>query len=333
MNTEIDLDTMEAAWPAKAPDVTLEELPETTMAVRAHSLLADKIQLADQIAIRCVELGMTGAVTAENYPKAKTIVGLCRSARGDIERNRKAANADALAWQRAINKRAGELTADVDRLEAPYKSGIKVIDDAEEAERQAKIDAERKAIEDAALAVKAAQQSQEDAKRAEEREVNRIEAERLAKEREQFKAEQATRDAARAAEKIENDRLDAERKAAAALVAQAAQEARDRLDTERRQFEAEKAERNRIDAALKKAEADRLAAEVAEKARLEAAEREKARLEAIRPDVEKVRALGAAIEAVLVPEVASDEARAMIERTIIGLMDIVEDLKDFGANS
>jgi DNA repair exonuclease SbcCD ATPase subunit len=287
-----ELDVVEAEW-TKVPDVTVDESPETALAVRAHSLFQEKIVLAIDIKKRAQELNLVNGdgkpvpVTHENYDQAKIIKAMCVKGRGDIKRLKEMANRNAIDWQRAVNKRAAELTEEIEPFEEPFAAGIKAIDNAEKAAKQARADAERKAVEDAERAKLEAERAAEDAKRAAERKQLEIDRAALEDERAKHRA------------------------------------AQEKIDEERREFEARKA-------ASEKIERDRAAAAELERQRLEAAEADRRRLEAIKPDVEKIRALGAAIEQIVCPTVTSDEAKAVIERTKFDLQSLANDLKDFG---
>ncbi len=324
-----ELDAVEAGWDRTVPDVTKDESPETALAVKAHGYFQEKILLASGIRERAKELALDGVVTTDNYGHAKVIAGMCRRARGDIERNRKLANEDALAWQRAINARAKELVAEVEVVEAPYKTGIKQIDDEKERAKREKEEAERKEIEDAALARVEAERALEDEKRAREAEANRIEAERLKTERAAMEEEQRKLNAELDAKLAEQKRISDEHFAAGKAE-------RDKLEAELAQHRAEKeamqkAERDRVAAALK-AEGDRLVAEQAEAERVAAAEREAARLESIQPDIAKVRMYGTLIGKVKAPSnLTSDEANAVVNRVRADLAAIASALAEFGS--
>ncbi len=347
--TEDELDAVESSW-VKVPDVTHDEPPTTALAVKAHNYFVDKILLADAIASRCVEIGITGPVTKENYDKAKLIVGMCRKSRGDIERARKAANEDALAWQRAVNSRARELIEPIEGIEEPFKAGIKAIDDEkarlkaekEEAERQAIIAAEnakreaeeasRKAERDAeALRFKADQErlaaerkAFEEQQAVAKRESDRIQAEtakKLADERAEMEAERKRLDDIRQVEEAERqrerDKIEAERQRQRAVVDEA-----NRVERQRIADELAELKRQRDEADAK--ERERIAKDAAAKAELERIEREaeEAKRRAARaPDADKLREWAKAIRELAYDhaDVGSEEAKAVVERIRMAL--------------
>lgn len=303
---ESEIATAEESWPV--PNIIPPEEPkETALAIRAHSYFSDKILLAAGIKARVASLGLTGEVTPENYNSAKTVTALCRKARGDIERNRKLANEDALAWQRAINGRAKELVAEIELIETPYKTGIKAIDDEKARIKQEAEDAERKAVEDAAWAKLEAERAADDAKRAAEAEANCIEAERLAKEREAFAAERRKIDQAAA---IERARLAVEAVETAKILEESVRADSERLNAKLAQERAAFAEEQRIVNA-QRLESDRLAnAEAAERKRIsdEFYAAEKAKRDALEAELAEHRAAKAAAEKAEQDRIAAKEA-------------------------
>ncbi|CAE7585720.1 unnamed protein product [Symbiodinium natans] len=207
-------------------------------------------------------------------------------------------------------------------------------DEADEAAKAEKDEAERLAAEEQAAA-EAQRRAEAEAERAaaeraaaEKAEADRLEAERLAAER-----DEAARRAAEEAERLkrlETDRLAAEaaeREAAARAAAQIAEA--DRLESERLVAEraaAEKAEADRLEVERRAAEAERLAAERVEAARraaeeaerlaAEAAQREAAaraaaqKAEADRLESERLAAERAAAEKAAAEQAAAEKAAA-----------------------
>ncbi len=302
-------DNMDMPWDEEdyVPSFAQTESPETQLAVMAHSFFQEKILLAAGIAERATQLKLAGVVTRDNYDQAKIITGLARKANGEIDRNKKIANAKALAWQKAINKRAGELKLEVADVAAPYLAGIKMIDDED-----AKIKRE------AAEAAQKAARAEEETKMAAQAEANRVEREQLALERAKIDAE---RKEAEEAMRGERERLQAELDARMAKE-RAEQAERDRIADEAREVERRELAKFREEkAAAEKVERDRQAAEAARLKR-----------EAMAPDIDKVRAFGELIASCSgkFDRVTSPEAIAAIERAVKRLTTTSNDLISFG---
>ena len=101
-----------------------------------------------------------------------------RTCRGEGTKEKKRLTDVALAWQRSVNSTWAKIEAKVRESEDRLKSILQAWDDAREAEKQAKINAERKKLEDEIRLQREA-----------EAETNRAEAARLAAERAEMKAE------------------------------------------------------------------------------------------------------------------------------------------------
>lgn len=364
---DVDLDEIEKQW-AKVPDVTSEESPETTMAIKAHACFVDKITLASAIKKRRNELGLDGELAREKLDGIRTINGLCRKANGDIDRVSETLKEDALKWQKAVNKRKNELKEEISEIQKPMVAFIKKCEEEDAAAEKAIVEAELKAKQDAENARLAAQRAADDAKRAAEAEANRIEAERLAKEREAIAAERAkaekaaqierARIAAEAAEtarilqeaqreteakaKAERDRLNAEMNArltkeraeqaakdkAAKELAQAQANELARIEEELEQFRREKA-------AAAKIEKDKAEADARRKADEERAIAEAKRLEAMKPDAAKINAWAKEVAAAYMakPEVVSDTAKEFVKWSCEHLNRIARECETFGTTT
>lgn len=153
-----------------------------------------------------------------------------------------------------------------------------------------------------------------------------------AKERAKRKAEQDEQERLAAVERAKREAEEEERRAAhAAQEAKNAEEAR-RLNEERQALQAERdamaAEQRKLDAErdrILQEERKRAAAIEAEKS---AQERERLRKERM-PDLDKLKAYSIAIMSVSPPEVHSDEAKAVVNRTIRDLAQLARDLDTF----
>lgn len=364
---EEDLNAAESSWGDSPPDVTHEEPPPTSLKVRAHNYFGDELAAYNAIAKRAEELGVVGGttVTTENYGNAKIMVGLCRNARGRIEKHRKAGVADALEWQRLVNSKARELTTAIETYEEPLKAGVKAIDDEKERVKREKLEAEECARVEAARLVAEAEAAARKAEQDAIAEANRIETERLAKERAEFLAEQAkakaeadrvvfeakqeqlrisilrkAEDAERQRERAEMERMVAAEKAKLEAERKAHEEAQQAFQTMREN--AERAESDRLakiaaDEASAKQEAERkererIDAENAERERVERERIAAENAERLRPDAEKIRKYARAIHKVIdaAPAVASDEASEFLLGIVSGLASLANAANGFG---
>lgn len=297
MNVDIDLDAVEAEWPVEPaiPAVLQEpELPEnletTAIVVEHRSSVAVVYDLVEA-------RGLAGEITKENYANAKAVAGMCRKARGLIDRRREELNAPLLAQHKQNQAAAKMLTDDLYKVENRLRAGVKAIDNEKANLKREAEEAALKAIQDAERKKLKAEREAEIARCAAEAEANRKESERLADERRALQVIQET-------QRLEREALEAD-----AAKLKAAQQA---------------AQKEKEDAAL--AEAQRFQDE-------QAVAREQARADAIRPDVERVQLFGIMIGHLIeiAPDVRSDEARAVIDRAITDLNRLSLDLQAFGA--
>lgn len=297
-----DIDAAEAQWLPPPPQT------EMTAVALATNFFAERLMPPAVIRNREIELKLAGIVTRDNIDAAKVIIGMARKARGELTRNYDAGMKNSREFQKAMLTRRDEIKAEIDAIEAPYKAGVKLIED--EAAR-----VKREAEE----AIVRAARAEEDAKREAETAANRAESERLASERATLAQERRKAD-------------------------EAAQAARDQLAAERHEFEArraasEKIEQDRRDAiaSREKAEADAIAAADAEKQRqaweIELAERERMRREALEPDMPKIRRFAGSINNLIglpTPTLDTDEAKLLLARTMDDLRRVVTYLLAFG---
>ena len=86
--------------------------------------------------------------TTDGMKLAKEARGEVRGYRTGLEKKRKEIKAPALEHCRLIDAEAARITVELVELEDPIKNQIKTHEDAKEAERQEKIDAETKRVED-----------------------------------------------------------------------------------------------------------------------------------------------------------------------------------------
>lgn len=240
----------------------------------------------------------------------------------DIDKRRKELNDGALSYQRAVNAKAKELTAEIEPIEGALQAQREEHDAAKLKEKQAKEAARAAVLQDRAnklaqagclagdLAVLSAmtdddfelhlRQESSKAARLRAEEAERKEAMRLQEEennRERLRLEQVRQQMAAAAaegqRKLEAEMAEQRRKAAEEL-----EVLRRQQEAERKKLEAEQAEvarqqkeiRDRIEAERK---AEQQREENARKAEAEAARL--ARLEALKPEIEKAEAFGLAL--------------------------------------
>lgn len=272
----------------------------------------------EEIAALCAEVGLQvvdgkPVITAldfaqsAGYQSGVLAIAKCRNWRGQLEKDRKAANEDALRHQRAVNRLAQEVEAKILAVEEPLKAAKKAVDDekerlakekaeAVEREQRAKIEAERKAQEE--------KQTEERRKLDEERAAFELEkklnAEKQAAIEKRLDEERQRRadEARKLQEKIDADSA-AKEAARRATVEAEQQRLRDELAAEQAKIAAERKalEEERIAAEKVKREAERAEFERTERIRIEreTAERAEAdRLAAIRRAEEEEKAKDAA---------------------------------------
>lgn len=287
------------------------------------------------VAAKKKEYASLVATTPEGYKACRLALREIVGTRTMIEKKRVAYKADALDYGRRIDSEAKRATAMLLEIEDPLKAKVKAIDDAEAAKKRAAEEAARLARE----AKEKAQRDAEAAKLKKEHEeaqadIDRQKAE-LAAMRKRLADEQAqaAREAAERQRKIDEQR-DAEAKAerarqsdAQAKIDEANWVERERLDRVAAEQKRKQEELDRIAAEQQKAveeaaakERQRLAAVEAENAAKEQAIRDvqiaeeaAKRAEALKPEREKLKSYAAAIRAVEVPTLASEEAGAVLE--------------------
>jgi chromosome segregation ATPase len=321
-----DIAMAEAGWETTTPDIP-ETMPENGLTVKADQVFAAQILPISAIEKRRAELGVADAAlcTREQKASLQTVNGLCRKVNGQIEKVRKFLVADAIRVQKVVNERAKDIKAEVALIQKPivnrfaeWDAEDEAIEAARIAAEEAAVEADRKRAQEAEDAARKAQQAIEDAQRAEEVAKNRTDAERIA-------AERAI--------------LDAEKRAAD----KAAQEMRDQLAEERREFEARKAAIAKIEADRQQKIADDKAAEeraaqqealakAEEFQKQQAAEKERLRLEALEPDIPKLHRYAVALNLTRshAPAIASEDAKQLLTWADQHLARVVSALLDFG---
>ena len=80
--------------------------------------------------------------TKDGYEVVRIGIGELRTLRNDVEKHRKVLKADSLEWGRTVDAEAKRITTALTEIETPLITAKKIIDDAKEAEKQAKIKAE-----------------------------------------------------------------------------------------------------------------------------------------------------------------------------------------------
>lgn len=283
-----------------------EATEPTFLATQPTGQLVDYGITDDLIEIFKAKYGALTCDTKDGYEQTRLAIGVLRGARGKIEKRRKELKADALEWGRKVDAEAKRVTAIIEEIEEPLVRNKLTADDViaqtkrqkELAEQQAKELAER------------AQREADEAKR-------KAEWDALAAERAAMAAEKARQEEE---QRVLREQLAAERA---------------EMERKRRAFEIEEAQRKAKIEAQQQAERDRIAQE---EARVREAERQaqlQKRLAALRPDVEKIRAWGEALKGVIdtnVPDVAAEEAKAVVHRAKTDLHRICNDLADFTTN-
>jgi hypothetical protein len=272
------------------------------MSVAEQTLVA-KYEITDAAIATMAEaympLTIAGVEDSAGYERVYKAYMVVKNHDVNVEKTRVQLKADALAYGRAVDGEAKRISA----LLAPIKNHLK-------SERDA-VDAEKDRIKNAArLQAEAEARAKAEAEEAKRRAEQAAEEARL----------KALRDAEDARLKAEREKLDAER-----LEMEAARKAeQDKLNVERAAIEAEKKRLADIEATrLRVIEMDRARKEAAEQARIEteariareaaeakaqaeAAEAARLRAEAMRPDGEKLIDVAVAVEAIVVPEMASE---------------------------
>lgn len=300
-------------------EAIIESIPET------DAVLVPKfgVSLTD-IKARCAEYATLDAT--EDYKGVVRAISDFRTTRVAIDKRRKELNADALDYQRRINRVAGELTSLISPTEQLLKAKKRAVDD-EKARLKAEKEAQRQAIEyvTAQLAEAIAvggrdwQRRIDAAAEAERRAAREAEETRLAAERKQLELERARHEAEKrkadelarierekeeARQAAEREKLEAERRAIA--------EEQRKLEEAKRAVELEEAKRQaRIQAekeAAERAERERVEADERRLAELDRQKREAERLEALKPDMEKLADYAAAVRAVPMPDLSDMES-------------------------
>jgi hypothetical protein len=250
--------------------------------------------------------------TPAGYEEVRVAIGRLRDTRVAVEKRRVELKADALAYGRLVDSEAKRVTALVTEIEDPLKAKKAVVDN-----EAARIKAEADAVKLRAIEaeIQANREKQEaEARAIREAEEARIAAERaaLAKEREAMEAERAKADAARQAEQT---RVAAEQ----AVIAEAQRIEREALDATRREIEAARVAAERVEFERQaKIRAEKDAAEKVERDRIEKLRRDKELAELL-PEVEKVRAFVVAIRALVCPKVKSKKLYAALVAAVESL--------------
>jgi DNA repair exonuclease SbcCD ATPase subunit len=284
--------------------------------------------------------------TKENYELVRVGLGEMRALRVKIEARRKELKQSALDWGRKVDSVAGQLTKAIESFEHPLKRLKDAVDSQREAEKRAK-------EESARLALEAKIREQREAEEARLRAEREAEALRLAEERKQMEEQRKAFEAEQAIRKAEHEKAMAEARAERERI-QAEHEARRReqearIATEQAKIEAEqsrlRAEKDRLDRLeferQAKEKAEKEARERAEFERVEAerkrieeetrAKAEAERLEALKPDREKVLAFARKIRGLKPPTCQTEEGSKVLVLAMAKLVGTVEYLEDFAS--
>jgi hypothetical protein len=262
--------------------------------------------------------------TGKDYAAGVQAIAHCRRTRVQIEERRKYLKADSLAYGRAVDRAAKELTALVESIEEPLKLKKGVVDDAKERAKREAAEAERRAMEEQLRAEREAEEARLRAERQAEEERLRVERERLAAERAELAEQRRKEDEARA---VEAERLMAERRAQDAAI----RAERAKLDEERKALEAERVRAEAAERAKAQAERDRVAAEQARLAELERQAEHARKLAELAPDLDKLRAFAASIRALPYPSCTSATAAVQLMSAVGRLARAADGLEAFCA--
>ena len=319
------------------------ELTKTEVGETALANLRSRMDVAIRLKEKYGDL--TKIENAKDYELVRVAIGEHRTARVDLEKERKTLVEGAVRWQRDVNTVAREITDEIESSEERLKAIKQAVDEAKENERKAKAEAERLALEakikaerEAEEARLKAQREAEEAKLKADREEVERQAAAIRAEREAFaKAKREAEEEARKAK----EKADAEAKAAQAEIDRKNAEERAKIEAEQAKLQAEKERlqraefervaRERAEAEAKaKAEADRLEAERRKAEAEERSRREAERAEALKPDREKIAAFAKKIRALKPPTCQTEEGTKVIVLAMAKILETAEYLEDFG---
>ena len=300
---------------------TIETAPDSP----APTALATFSPINSEIATLAAEympLTIAGVNDKEGYALVHRARMIVKGHRVNIDKHRKQLNADALAWQRKVNDWAKEKTALLEPIENHLTAEEDRIDKEKEAIKNAariKAEAEEKARREAEEARLAAEREAEAAKLREER--AKIDAERKALENQQRaqRAEQDRLENQRRAQEREQQRLSDIEAARLKKIEDEKRAASHRAEVEKAKADA--AERSRIETEARLTREANEAKEREHRAK-EAAEAARAKAEQMKPDREKLLIVASCVAGITVPEVAinsMESGRAV--REIQGVLD------------
>lgn len=267
--------------------------------------------------------GLTIQNTAD-YERVRVGIGEVRDIRVRVEKTRVELKADALEYGRKVDAEAKRITGLLLEIEEPLKLEKAKVDDEKARIKREKEDAEKARIEAELQAKREAEEAAVKAERDRIAEEQRIESERLARERAALEADRAAAEEERRKAQAIIDEQN--RIAQAKLDEEAAKLKTERERLAREQFEREAKERAEADA---RAKVEREAAEAKRLAEIEAEERE--HRAAMAPDFEKLAVFAKAIEGLQSPEVTTSEAIHYLHHANEHLNQAVELLEDFAA--
>lgn len=288
-------------------ETTVSKLPAVNYDISAERLA--------ELEAECATLDPTKGTKA--YDEARVVLRKLVTTRTAMDKKRKELKADSLAWGRLVDSEYKKWETKLLAIEEPVAAKIKAVDDAKEAARRDKEEAERKALEAELEAELEARRAAERAEQERIAEANRAEAARLESERAKLRAEQEAAEAVRREEQRKIDEAKAEIEAAKRKQEQDERERLIRIQAEK--DAAERIEREQRAAAERKAAQER--AEAAEKARIEAA----------RPDVEKINAFAKTIDRVALPDVTTESGEAFVDHIRSVLNQLAQECAEFKA--
>jgi chromosome segregation ATPase len=232
---------------------------------------------------------------ATGYQLTRAGIAELRGLRGDIEKRRVELKADALAWGRKVDAEARRITGLLLAIEEPMKAKKQLVDDERERVQREAEDAER-------LAAEAELKQARDALEASMRQAREKEEARLKAESERLAAERAELDKQRAAQEAARQKIDEERRQLDAQQ-EAERQRLARIEWEKlAQARADREAADRLEQQRQAADRDRVARERREQEAREAA-----------PDAEKIQHLGAVLSAVAMPLATSKRAKSHVE--------------------
>ena len=220
---------------------------------------------------------------------AKDARKILKDLRIQVDKAREEEKAESLAYGRKVDTEAKRITSIIEPIEKHIDAQIKVEEDRKEAEKQARIEAERERLRLLAEQKLAEEKRIQEEALAEQRRLAEIEAKKQAEEAAKLKAERDALEAEKRKleeEKLkiqrEQERIEAEKRAEIERAEMAKRQELERIEREKIMAQ------QKIDAEKRRVEEEKRQAELAEKRRLEAIEAEKERIKLMKQNGYKI---------------------------------------------